>query len=310
MIRFRKRSKKEWQMTIRNLLLVIAGSFILGFGVGVFILPYDLITGGVSALAILFKRIIPLEMISMETYTAIFTWILFFIGLFVLGKNFALKTLVSSIIYPIAVYSSSLLVSPDVLNGFFYMQGYEYQEISLLLATIFGGAFSGAGCALTFLGGGSTGGVDIFAFTICKYFKKLKSSRVIFVVDATLVILGMFVLNDLVLSLLGIVSAFFCALVIDHLFLGESKAFIAQIITDKYEEINLAVREKIDRTTTIFDVTGGYSGEKKKMVMVSFTMSQYSALTNMIALIDKDAFITIHRAHEINGNGFTMNKDG
>ena len=80
-----------------------------------------------------------------------------------------------------------------------------------------------------------------------------------FIIDGGLVVLGMFILNDLVLTLLGIVSAFICAIVVDSLFVGESKAFVCEIITDKYEEINSAVREKIDRTTTLIDVVGGYS---------------------------------------------------
>lgn len=306
-----KPNKKEVIIFLKNLLLVILGTFILGFGVGVFILPYNLVTGGVPSLAIILNRIIPIKQLNEEIYITIFTWVLFFIGLIILGKGFALKTLTSSIIYPISVSLSSLLVDPGVFNGFFYLEGYlNHQEIAILLAAIFGGAFTGIGCALTFLGGGSTGGVDIIALSICKYFKKASSSKIIFLTDALLVVLGMFILNDFVLTLLGIVSAFICAIVIDKMFVGESKAFIAQIVTDKYEEINQAVIEKLDRTTTILDVTGGYSKQNKKMVMISFTMAQYAKLTTLISVIDRNAFMTIHRAHEINGEGFTNNGEG
>ena len=304
-----KMTKKELLMKLRNLFLVIVGTTILGFGVGVFILPFDLVTGGVSGIAILLKKIIPIEAISVELYTTIVTWVLFFLGLIFLGKDFALKTLTSTIVYPIAINLSSLLVSPDVLKGFFYLQGSAYQQIAIVLASVFGGAFVGAGCAITFLGGGSTGGVDIISLIISKYIPRIKSSVSMFIIDGLLVVLGMFILNDFVLTLLGIVSAFICAIVVDFLFVGESKAFVCEIITDKYEEINLAIREKIDRTTTLIDVVGGYSKEKKKMVMVSFTMNQYSQLTSLISNIDKDAFMTIHRAHEINGKGFSKNKE-
>ncbi|MDD7736109.1 MAG: YitT family protein [Bacilli bacterium] len=304
-----KMTKKELLMKLRNLFLVIVGTTILGFGVGVFILPFDLVTGGVPGIAILLKKIIPIEAISVELYTTIVTWVLFFLGLIFLGKDFALKTLTSTIVYPIAINLSSLLVSPDVLKGFFYLQGSAYQQIAIVLASVFGGAFVGAGCAITFLGGGSTGGVDIISLIISKYIPRIKSSVSMFIIDGLLVVLGMFILNDFVLTLLGIVSAFICAIVVDFLFVGESKAFVCEIITDKYEEINLAIREKIDRTTTLIDVVGGYSKEKKKMVMVSFTMNQYSQLTSLISNIDKDAFMTIHRAHEINGKGFSKNKE-
>ena len=63
--------------------------------------------------------------------------------------------------------------------------------------------------------------------------------------------------------------------------------------------------KKLKRTTTILDATGGYSGENKKMIMVSFTMTEYAEMVNIINKVDKNAFITIHRAHEINGEGWT-----
>lgn len=302
-------SLAEWKMVIKNFLLVIIGTCILGFGVGVFILPFNLVTGGVPSISIILKSLIPLESISVEAYTTIVTWVLFFAGLIFLGKDFALKTLTSSIVYPIAIYLSSFLLDSGVFNGFFLLQNSQYDEIAIVLAAVFGGAFVGTGCALTFLGGGSTGGVDIISLSICKYFKKVKSSVAMFLIDGTLVVLGMFILNDFVLTLLGIVSAFVCALVIDHLFLGESKQFIAQIITDKYEEFNKEVREQINRTTTLVDVIGGYSKETKKLVLISFTMNEYSKITTMIKSIDKNAFVTIHRAHEISGKGFTIKKD-
>lgn len=300
-------SRKQLLHEARNLLLVILGAAILGFGTGVFFIPFDLVTGGVSGLAIVIEHLLPFN-ISVDVYVAVITWSLFFVGLFTLGKNFALKTLVSSIVYPTALALSSQLVSPEVLGGFFYLEGYAYKDITILLAAIFGALCIGVGCAITFVGGGSTGGVDVIAFLICKVFKRLKSSVVLFAVDATIVILGMFVLKDLVLSLLGIMAAFIFALVVDYVFIGSGKDFVAHIISDHPEEISRLVIERIDRTTTILDAVGGYSKEKKKLVMVSFTINQYSELMNIINRVDKKAFVTISRAHEINGEGWTHEK--
>ena len=126
-----------------------------------------------------------------------------------------------------------------------------------------------------------------------------------FLVDAVTIILGMFVIKNIVISLLGITSAFISASVIDKLFLDESKAFIAHIVSEQYEKINELVIKKLERTTSLVEITGGYSGEQKKMVMVSFTMGQYAEIINIINKVDKNAFITIHRAHELNGEGWT-----
>lgn len=289
-----------------NLFLVIAGTVILALGTGIFIVPFDLVTGGVSGISIVLEKLLPFAL-SVDFYIAVITWLLFFLGLLTLGRSFALKTLVSAIVYPPVLSLSLKLVDPNVLGGFFYLEGSSYQDISILLAAIFGGIFVGAGCAITFLGGGSTGGTDILAFMICKVFKRLKSSVVIFVIDALVVVLGMFAINDLVISLLGISSAFICALVVDYVFLGSSKAFVAQIISNQYEQINQEVIGRLDRTTTIWEAEGGYSRHPKKVVMVSFTMNEYSELLNIIQHVDRNAFVTISSAHEINGEGWTSN---
>lgn len=288
---------------LKSILLVIAGTLVLAFGTAIFIIPFDLVVGGISSIAIILNKIFPI--FSIDLLITVVTWGLFFIGLIALGKGFALKTLISTIVYPVGVVLFSKLLDPGVFGGIFDLRMSAYSEIAILLAALFGGFMVGAGCALTFIGGGSTGGVDILAFLICKIFKKCRSSVAIFIIDAFTVVLGLFIIGDLVITLLGIASVFVSASAIDKIFLGESKAFIAQIVTKNYGEINHCVAAQLKRTTSIFDIEGGYSGEKKKLLMVSFTMDQYKDLMGIITQNDPDAFITVQRAHEINGVGWT-----
>ena len=128
---------------------------------------------------------------------------------------------------------------------------------------------------------------------------------VFFIIDSTIVVCGMFVVGDLVISLLGIISAFVSAMMVDKVFIGSNRSFIAMIISEKHEEINREIIERIDRGSTVIDVRGGYTGDGKKMIMVSFTVNQYAEILNAINKHDKKAFVTIHRAHEINGEGWT-----
>lgn len=300
----KKLSKQEILQIIKNVLLTIVGTIVLAFGVAVFIVPFELITGGVSGLALIFEAVVPLE-ISIDLYVTILTWALFLLGLFILGRDFALKTLISTIVYPIALSLFLRLCEPDVLDGFFNLSSMTHGNINLIVAAIFGGVFVGAGCAITFLGGGSTGGVDILTFIICRIFKRAKSSVVMFVIDASIVIFGMFITKDLVVTLLAVSSAFVAAVVIDYVFVGSSRAFVANIVSDKYKDISEQVIKQLDRTTTVVDAVGGYSGEQKKIVMVSFSIRQYSELMNIIYKYDKYAFVTISSAHEINGEGWT-----
>lgn len=299
-----KITKEEILLNLKNLLLVVLGTLVLAFGCAVFVVPFDLVTGGVTGLSIVIDHALG-GLVPIDVTIAVLTWTMFFLGFIFLGKDFALKTLVSAIVYPTAISLFMRLVSPDVLGGFLYLHGSVHSDIAIIISALFGGLCIGTGCAITFIGGGSTGGVDIIAFIICRFFKKFKSSVVIFVIDAVTVLLGMFVIKDMILTLLGIISASVGAIVIDKIFIGRSQAFTAEIVSDKYEEINLAIQHEIRRTTTMLSAKGGYSGAPKTMLMVTFTMRQYGDLLSLIKRIDNTAFVSISRAHEINGEGFT-----
>lgn len=304
-----KFSKTDLLLQLKNLGLVILGTLVLAFGCAIFVVPFDLVSGGVTGLAIVIDNLFDLPAIGgvpfVNILIYIITWGLFLLGLLFLGWDFAMKTLVSSLIYPAAIQLFGLLVNPNVLGGIFYLQGSEYADIALIISALFGGICVGTGCALTFLGGGSTGGMDILAFMICKVMKKWKSSTVIFAIDATIVLLGIFAIEDLIHTLLGIISAWIAAQVIEKVFIGGDRAFTAQIVSDKYEELNLAIREEVRRTTTMLLGYGGYSREEKTVLSVTFTMRQYADLMRVINRIDPTAFVSITRAHEINGEGFT-----
>lgn len=298
-----KLKQKDTKQLIKNILLVVLGTMILAFGTSVFIIPLNLVVGGISGLAVVVNLLLPEGFMSIELLITILTWAVFFLGLIILGKAFAIKTLVSAIVYPIGVSIFSLLAKPEAFGGFFVMDADS--PLHIIVSVIFGGVIIGVGCAVTFMGGGSTGGTDIIGFIICKFIKKLKSSTAIGMVDALVVLTGLFAIKNFVLSLLGIVCVFIITICIDKIFIGTSKSFVAHIITKKHEEINLAVANEMNRTTTIIPIVGGYSKTEGKMLMVSFTMRQYSELLNIVNKLDKNAFVTIHVAHEISGEGWT-----
>ncbi len=294
-------NKKRISDTLKNTSLVILGTAVLAFGTAVFLFPFGLVTGGISGLSIMIEQILS-GALSKDSAAVILTWLTFFIGLAVLGKSFAIKTLISTLVYPPSLSLAMLLISDNVLNGYFLL---DSNESSLIVAAAAGGALIGAGCALSFLGGGSTGGTDVFAFIICKRFPKLKSSKVIFATDATIILLGAFIMRDLVITLLGIFSALTAALVIDKIFLRGERAFIANIVSDRSDRIATLIINELGRTATMINTIGAYSSESKTMLTVSFTMAEYSKLMSIVNRIDPYAFITVHSAHEIGGEGWT-----
>ena len=303
----KKPTKREVYDWLTKNALVIIGTVILAFGSAVFLIPLDLVMGGTSGIAIIIKSFLPQGMdveACVNISVAVITWALFFVGLIFLGRDFAAKTLLSTIVYPLAFPLLSKLVSPDVLDGFFYLQGNEHGELALVFSGVVGGILLGAGCAIAFLGGGTTGGTDIIAFLIGKFFPKLKISQITFFVDFTIILLGVFAVNDIILSGIGVLSAYISSLVIDKIFLGGKTAYVAYIVTTTPEQISRDVIKILDRTTTIMDCKGAYSGEHKNVVMISFTMREYREILSIVSKYDKKAFITVDKAHEVSGEGW------
>ena len=298
---------------IKNFFLVVLGTGMLAFGTAVFLVPYELVTGGVSGLAIVLDSFfcdVFNYTFGEDFYITVLTWILFFLGLIFIGKDFALKTIISTIFYPMMYGWFAMLVDPElnVLNGYFIIHNSPYHDVAVVIAATLGGVCVGVGCAIAYKGGGSTGGVDVLAFLFAKILKKIKTSHIIFAIDAIIVILGIFVIDDMVVSLLGIVSAFLCAMMIDKVFLGNDGAYMAHIVSDEHEIIARGIIRQLDRTATVVDVTGAYSNESKKMLIVSFSMREYAYLMHIINHADPDAFVTISRAFENHGEGWTRDK--
>ena len=318
------KGKRAIKRAMVNTLYVVIGAVAMALGVGMFLKPFNLVTGGVSGLSIAIYNItgsfsflqISGNDYTMEFFTTVITWALFFIGFIFLGKRFALKTLISSVCFTLFLpVVTTLATSERFFGGMFNLKNYVIsadgavspggEYAAAIIAAVFGGLLIGIGCALTFRGGGSTGGLDVLALIVVKYAKRTKSSVMVFVFDAAVVVIGIFAVKNLIMSLLGVTSAFVVAFVIDKVFIGEKKAFIANIISDEHTKIRKAIISKLDRTCTIIEAKGGYTDTKRPIIMVSFTMPEYATLLAIVDSIDKNAFITIHRAQEINGEGFT-----
>ncbi len=289
----------------KNFALVALGTLVLAMGTALFILPNNLLVGGVSTIAIIISELLGGKFLSLEMLITILTVTFFVIGLIFLGVHFALKTLISSIFYPLGIalftYMSTLPFFAQFLGT-----GQNGASETAILSALFGGVFIGTGCAMAFLGGGSTGGVDIIAFIIVKYIKGLTQGTAVFIIDGTLIFLGLLVSGNLTLALLGVFSAFITATVIDKIFVGRSRALIAHIISEKTLLINQRIQSELLRSSSIVPVEGGYSGKFYKMLLVTFSMSQYRTLLDIVHTTDPSAFLIITPAHQIYGYGWTQ----
>ena len=309
----RKKYPKPLRL-FRYYLLITIGCFVLAFGDAAFLSPLNLVTGGVLSIGIISQHFLTLA--GVDFYIVdIVVWavqlILLLVSFLVLGKSFTLRTLYATLIYPalftllsrvpMIVTADSVVSVGNHIASFF--QSSTPDTGLTILAGIFGGVCVGAGVAITYYSGGSTGGLDVLAVIIAKK-TPIKEAVSAFLMDATLVLLGIFVLRDVVLGLIGVISAFSCALTIQYMYVNANAFIIADIISDQYEAIMDYVHTEMDRATTVIDVMGGYTGSKRKILRVAFSRRELNDFRNFVGQVDPRAFVTFTQASMINGEGF------
>lgn len=290
-------NKKNIKRSLIRILYVILGSAILGLGAGFFLGPHNIVSGGLTGIGIIFQALFNW---NLDTVVWVLQIAFFFLGFIFLGKNMALKTIVATIVYPATLTLGGYLASLDILGFSNFFE--SSNAMGQILAAVFGGVFVGAGVGLTFLGGGSTGGVDILVLIIQK-FTKSKTSKLTFLVDGLIVLAGLAAMGDIGITLIGIVSAFITAIMIDKIFDTENNVIVS-IISKKYAELNKIILEKLDRGSTIVDATGGYSQQGVKMLQVVLERREYYVLEDIIAEEDPQAFMFMSKVSSVRGEGF------
>ena len=285
-----KIQKYEWAY---DLFWVVIGNFLLALGVSWFIIPNDILTAGLAGIAIALE---PIFHITTELMINILTVFLFVIGTCFLGKRFATKTLLSTILYPLFLSMLSFIAMKWLSTDMFVMDKY--------LASIYGGALMGTGTGIVFHTGASTGGVDIPPLIINKY-TGIPLSKLIFLTDACTVLLGAAVYG-LQPVLIGIISVFISSYMINKMMLmGGQSAMNVMIISNQYDEIMNEIHKTLHRGTTILEGVGGYSQEKRPVLMVVIVKKQLHDLQMLVSHIDKEAFVIVSDTKEVQGRGFT-----
>jgi len=194
------------QGTLKKLAQVVAGGAVSALSSALFILPYRLVTGGVAGLALLLSplglpaaRIIPL-----------LTWSLFLLGWCTLGHRFASRTFLFSLSYPLFLSFFSSLYGKAGVPLLFGSGPWGAP-----LAALMGGTVLGLGCAFSFRGGGSTGGLDVIALLLCRVLPRLRVGRVIFLLDTLICLGGLLLFQSPLHSLLGALAAFMGAVMLE-----------------------------------------------------------------------------------------------
>ena len=290
--------KKHLFKQINNYIAVILGTFLLAFGSVIFLTKSELVAGGVSGIAIIIQHFVSSQIYDyLVAGLTVFFWL---IGLIFLGKDFALKTALSSGLYIGFTFLFKRVPFFDELATTF---AGEQLAGNLILCGIFGGVFIGGGVAITFLGGGSSGGVDVVQLLVSKY-TGIKESLSGFLIDGTIIVVGMISMRLWIPALCGILSSFMTAALIEIVYIKNQTAYQVDIISDKWQEISRYAQDELERGATIIHAEGGYKGEERVILRVVFDRFQYDKIKKYIASVDPKAFVTYTQTNAVFGEGF------
>lgn len=274
----------------KNILCIILGCFALALGVGSFILPYNILSGGVAGIAVLLK---PFIAIDEDTIVIVLNILLFAIGTIFLGKEFAINTVVATAAYPIC-----LIIVQRVVPSF---------KVEPLIASIYGGLLGGIGTAICIHNGGSTGGMDIPPVIFEKYFG-FDVSKGIMICDALTVACGLWIYG-IEPVLIGLICVFMYSFAVEKFMLlyeGRQSSKRIEIISDHYKEIINEIHIAVDRGTTLINASGGYTDIEKKVILCVVPEKDYQKVIDIVNKYDETAFVIVSQAYDVHGEGFTF----
>ncbi|WP_252187831.1 YitT family protein [Anaeromonas frigoriresistens] len=275
--------KVEW---LKSSIIILIGTFIMAVGINAFIIPHNLLAGGVSGLAIILQYLTKLP-------TGIFVLLLnipiFIFGIKEIDRRFAFVSIVGM------VSLSFFLVLTGALSERIWIK-------DILASSIYGGIFLGFASGLIFRVRASTGGTDIVSVIIKKRFE-IGISTILFVMNVIIVLIGA-TINDYTLAIYTLISMFISTVVMNKIMIGLDTKKLVLIVTDHSEELSSALMEKVQRGITFLEGEGGYSRRKQKVIYCVISTRQLAVVKNVVSDIDPDAFMTVMDTAEIHGSGF------
>ncbi len=284
--------KMNWRKSLETIICVLLGNIALAVAVGAFIVPHGIITGGSTGIALTMNHYVKGNLSVMIFIVNI---LLFILGTIVLGKKFALTTLVSTVVYP--VFLSIVQAIPGITK----------LTDHIMLASLYGGAVLGLGIGLVVRVGASTGGTDILALVLHKWFH-IPLAVFIYMVDFSVLLCQAFFSNSEQI-LYGILVLVVAAMALNRVMLMGQSQIQLFIITEKYEEVKEKVLKEIDAGVTMVHIETGYGAKQQKGVLCVIPNRKLYSVNQVVQSVDPKAFITITQINEVRGRGFTIERD-
>ena len=280
-------TNKRWL----SLLLVLIGNITYTFSVKLFLLPAQLMSCGTTGLALIANH---LANIPISAFIFVFNVAMLGVGWWILGKQFAMTTMFSSLFYPLCL---------EFLNR---TMGDVFITDNIILNVIFAGLGLGISLGLVLRGGASTGGMDIPPLVLNKFFK-IPVSATLWAFDFCILLAQMMFhpLEDLLYGILLIIGI---SIALNKVMLLGSSRTEVKIISEKAEAIRQGILSRVDRGVTILHGEGGYLRREAEVILSVISNHELPKIAALAREIDPSCFIIVSRVTEVWGRGFSYGK--
>ena len=277
---------------VLSYVIITLGLALYTFAWSAFLLPCKIISGGVTGLS---SIVYFLTGVPMGITAFVINLIFLLLGFKFLGAKFGLNT-----IYGIVMSSVFLIMWQQGLHAETF---FDVQKFGDFMCSLMGGALCGIGIGLAFNNGGNSGGTDIIALILSKYYP-ISPGRVILLIDVVIIGCGFFVSHEAEKIVFGYVVMITMTYVLDMVIDGNKQNYQITVFSQKTAEIGETITREVGRGATLLDAHGCYSKEPQQVLMVLAHRTDRAQVLQLIHRIDPDAFISINKAEGVYGKNF------
>ncbi|MCD8129946.1 MAG: YitT family protein [Lachnospiraceae bacterium] len=272
---------------IKEYLIITLASVVYSVGIALFLDPNNLAPGGVSGLAIILNRLVPLQV---GTLMFLLNIPIFVLGIWKLGARVVVRS-----VYCLAV--SSVMINYMSAN-------FSVITRDKLLAALSGAVLMGVGIGVVMKQNATTGGMDIVIKVLRRKYPQLKTNSLFLMTDIFVVALSAVVFRDIEAALYAAVTVVMNSIVLDIVLYGRDEAKLLYIISDYSGRIADRVLKELDIGLTYVHGRGGYSGRDKEVLMVVMHKNLLPRAEEIVKQEDPEAFMIVTSANEIYGEGY------
>ena len=274
-----------------SLLTVILGNILYTFTIKLFLLPANLISCGTTGLALVVNHF---THIPMTGFILVFNMLMLAVGWIILGRKFAMTTVLSSVLYPVFL---------EILNR---VLGDVSITENMMLNVLFAGIGLGASLGIVIRAGASTGGMDIPPLVLKKFFH-IPVSASLWVFDFC-IMLSQAAFHPLEDLLYGVLLLIVISIALNKVMLLGTSRTEVKIVSTRSDEIRQAILSRVDRGVTILHGQGGFGRQDTEVILSVISNYELPRVQQLARTIDPDCFMIISQVTEVWGRGFSYGK--